>query len=294
MTYPPPGGENPQYQLQPEPQQPSDPYSQGYNTPPPPTNYYQQQQQPGYSQPQMQPPPQQPQYTQPQMGVQPGPYPSAPGSVLPPPIPPAKQGGSLGVILAVVVGLVIVLGVAAVLLIPKLTGEDDDPQAGGDDPATSESEEEPEPSDEASEEPAEEPTDGGDSGGGGFDSWGTPVGSAGDYSYDVSTPEGVALAYQVAQNNGDDETLQSLCAADMTDDMAWDLDYEINDTAAPASYPYWAMSREVDGVVQAWAGYTWDDTAPQSADDTIGGYTYTLVEEDGAWKLYDLEYGLLN
>ncbi|GAA2269565.1 hypothetical protein GCM10009853_023970 [Glycomyces scopariae] len=291
MTYPPPGGENPQYQLQPEPQQPSDPYAQGYNTPPPPTNYYQQQ--PGYSQPQMQPPPQ---YTQPgpppPVGVQPG-YPTAPGSVLPPPIPPAKQGGNLGVILAVVVGLVVVLGVAAVLLIPKLTGDDDDPQAGGGDDPTSESEPSDEPSEEPTQEATEEPTEGGDTGGGGWDSWGTPVSSDGDYTYDLTTPEGVALAYQVAQDTGDDATLESLCAADMTEDMAWDLQYEIDDTTAPGSYPFFAMSREVSGTVQAWAGYTWSDGPPASADDVIGGYTYTLVEENGEWKLYDLEYGLM-
>jgi len=283
MTYPPPGGENPQYQLQPEPQQPSDPYMQGYNsTPPPPGNYYQPQ--PGYP---PQPPPGQPNYTQPPIGVQPG-YPTAPGSVLPPPIPPAKQGNNLGIILGVIVAIVVVLGVAAVLIIPGLTGDDEDPSAGGD-PTTSEKASEAETS--AAEEPTEEETDGGDQpAAGGFDTWGTP---SSESDYDAASPEGVAIAYQVAQNAGDDATLESLVSSSATDDMTWDLQYELDDTTAPNDWPFWGMSRTLDdGTVQAWAGYTWDDTAPVAADDIVGGYTYTLVEEGGTWKLYDLVYGL--
>lgn len=277
MTYPPPGGENPQYQLQPEPQQPSDPYMQGYNSTPPPGNYYQQQP-PQYSQP-----PGQPGYP-PQVGVQPG-YPTQPGSVLPPPIPPQNSGNNLGIILGVIVAIVVVLGVAAVLIIPGLM-ENDDPEAGGGDPTTSAEASEDEPSQEPSEEPSDEPSAGGS---GAMEGWGAAINS--DGSYDASTPEGAALSYQVAQDQGDDATMQSLVSATATDNMTWDLDYEVNDETTPYNFLYWSMSREVDGTVQAWSGWTFDDLAPDSEDDFSGGYTYTLVEEDGQWKLYDVVYG---
>ncbi|MFB9658560.1 hypothetical protein ACFQS3_20185 [Glycomyces mayteni] len=288
MTYPPPGGENPQYQLQPEPQQPSDPYSQGYSTPPPPTNYYQQQ--PGYSQPQMQPPPGQPQYTQPPMGtppmgVQAG-YPSAPGSVLPPPIPPAKQGGNLGVILGVVVGLVVVLGVAAVLLIPKLTGDDDDPQAGGGDPETSASDE-PEPSEEPSEEASEEPTDDGGDSGATLDGWGTPVNSD---DFEANSPEGAALTYRLASDTDDDAALQSVVCASPSDNMQFDVDWELEYEGGNFGFLLWSMSKEVSGATQVWVGWTMDDLPPDTQDDLDSGYTFTAVEESGAWKLCDVEY----
>jgi hypothetical protein len=277
MTYPPPGGENPQYQLQPEPQQPSDPYMQGYGSTPPPGNYYQQQP-PQYSQPG-------PQMMPPQVGVQPG-YPTAPGSVLPPPIPPASSGSNLGIVLGVIVAIVVVLGVAAVLIIPGLT-EDEDPQAGGNDPATSEEASEEAPSPEPSPEPTEEESSA--ETGGTLEGWGTPINSEGDY--DTSTPEGAAISYQVAQDNGDDAAMQSLVSSNATDDMLWDLDWEVNDTTDPYGFLYWGISREVDGEVQAWSGWTYDDLAPDTEDDLSSGYTYTLVEEDGVWKLHDVVYG---
>lgn len=281
MTYPPPGGENPQYQLQPEPQQPTDPYMQGYgNTPPPgstppPGNY-----------------PPQPQYTQPQgpplmppVGVQPG-YPSTPGSVLPPPIPPAQQGGNLVGILAAVVGVVVVLGIAAVLIIPGMLDDDDD-QAGKGDATTSEepepepTEEEPEPEPEPTE---EEPT------GAALEGWGSPISS--DDDFDPNSPVGVAMTYTLAAYSGDDETLKSLVSDNATDDMQWDLDYRVEETVT-YDFLIWGVKRngDDDGKVQAWAGWTWDDTAPADEDDLSTGYTFTLVEEDGKWKLYDLVYG---
>ncbi|MCD0442286.1 hypothetical protein LO763_01430 [Glycomyces sp. A-F 0318] len=280
MTYPPPGGENPQYQLQPEPQQPSDPYTQGYNSTPPPGNYYQQQP-PQYSQPPG------PQMMPPQIGVQQG-YPSAPGSVLPPPIPPASSGNNLGIILGVIVAIVVVLGVAAVLIIPGLT-EDEEPQAGGDDPATSEEASEEATSEEPAPETTEEAAPTEDTGGGALEGWGTPINS--EDAYDTSTPEGAAISYQVAQDNGDDAAMQALVSSNATDDMLWDLDWEMNDTTDPYGFLYWGVSREADGEVQAWSGWTFDDLAPDSEDDLSTGYTYTLVEEDGQWKLYDLVYG---
>ncbi|WP_112136546.1 hypothetical protein [Glycomyces dulcitolivorans] len=282
MTYPPPGGENPQYQLQPEPQQPSDPYAQGYNTPPPPTNYYQQQ--PGYSQPQMQQPPQYTQPGPPQMGVQPG-YPTAPGQVLPPPIPPAKQGGNLGVILAVVVGLVIVLGVAAVLLIPKLTEDDADPQAGGGDD-TSEAEE-PEQSDEPATEPSEEETDSSDTGGSTLEGWGAPVSSD---SFDANTPEGAAITYRQAADTDDDAALQSVVCATPSDDMQFDVDWELEYEGGNYGFLLWSMSKVEGGETLVWVGWTLDDLPPDSADDLSSGYTFTAVEEEGAWKLCHVDY----
>ncbi|GAA1660990.1 hypothetical protein GCM10009830_02630 [Glycomyces endophyticus] len=283
MTYPPPGGgENPQYQLQPEPQQPSDPYAQGYNTPPPPTNYYQQQ--PQYSQPPMQQPPQ---YSQPgpPMGVQPG-YPTAPGQVLPPPLPQPKQGGNLGVILAVVVGLVVVLGVAAVLLIPKLT-EDDEPQAGGGDPTTAAEESEEASEEPSQEEPTEEATEGGDTGGATLEGWGTPINSD---SFDANTPEGAAITYRLASDTDDDAALQSVVCASPSDNMQFDVDWELEYTGGNYGFLLWSMSKEESGATKVWVGWTLDDEAPDTEDDLSSGYTFTAVEEDGAWKLCDVEY----
>lgn len=287
MTYPPPGGENPQYQLQPEPQQPSDPYMQGYNsTPPPPANYYPQQQPPQYTQPQYTQPHTQP--MGPQIGVQPG-YPSAPGSVLPPPMPPARQGGNLTVILAVVVGLVVVLGIAAVLIIPGMLNDDGDNQAGGDTSTSAEPSKEEETSEEA--EPSQETEETTPEASGSLDGWGAPVS---EDDFDPNTPEGAAITYQIAQDTGDDETLASVVSASPTDEMALDLEYETGDTSASNGWPFFAMSKEVDGQIYAWAGYTYSDTKPTTFDDIVGGATYIAVEEDGTWKLYDwLDYGIV-
>lgn len=278
MTYPPPGGENPQYQLQPEPQPPTDPYMQGYNTTPPPGNYYQQQ-------------PPQPQYTQPgppmmspQVGVQQG-YPSAPGSVLPPPLPPARQGGSLGVILAVVIGLVLVLGVAAVLIIPGL-GDDEPDAKGGDEDKTTAAEE---PSSEPVEEETTEEEDTGGTVDDDFATWGTPVNSD---SFDANTPEGAALTYRLAADSDDNAALESVVCASPTDSMEFDRDWELENEGWGFGFLLWSMSREVSGGTEVWVGWTMDDSAPESQADVDGGsgYTFTAVEEGGQWKLCDVEY----
>lgn len=279
MTYPPPGGENPQYQLQPEPLPPSDPYAQGYNSTPPPGNYYQPQGQPHYTQP-----PSQPMAT-PQPNVQPG-YPSTPGSVLPPPIPPASQGASLGVILAVIVGLVIVLGVAAVLIIPGMV-DDDDPQAGGggdtsEEASPEESKPAPEPSEATSS--AEEEETGADDD---FATWGPAVNSD---DFDPNTPEGAAITYMQSADSGDDAALQAVVCASPTDAMVWDMEYELEGDGEKYGFLYWGISRVVDGETQAWAGWTWEDTAPasQSDLDSISSYYFTVVEEEGQWKVCDI------
>ncbi len=291
MTYPPPGGENPQYQLQPEPQQPSDPYMQGYNSTPPPGNYYQQPPQytqPQYSQPQYPQQPGQPMMP-PQVGVQPG-YPTAPGSVLPPPIPPAKEGGNLGIILAVVVGLVVVLGVAAVLIIPGMVNKDDeDPQAGGGDDVTSEeaakseeaTEEEPAPTEE------EAPVDPG--GEDDFATWGTPINSE---QYETGTPEAAALNYRLAADTDDDAMMQSQVCASPSGAMQSDLDYELDAEGGNYGFLLWSMSREVTGGMEVWVGWTWDDSEPsnQAEIDEGSGYIFTAVEEGGEWKLCDRTY----
>lgn len=281
MTYPPPGGGNPQYQLQPEPQQPSDPYSQGYNSTPPPGNYYQQQPPPQqYTQPASQPP------MPPPIGVQPG-YPSAPGSVLPPPIPPARQGGNLPVILGVIVALVVVLGIAAVLLIPGMVS-DDDPQAGNE---TSES---PEPSkeEEATSEPAQEPSTedeptpdaGADED---FATWGTPVNSD---EFTAGTPEAAAINYRLGMDSDDDELMQAQMCASPSSALQSDFEWEQEMEGGDWGFLLWSMSREVDGEVEVWVGWTMDDSAPSDqAEMEEGVYDiFTAVEEDGQWKLCDL------
>lgn len=288
MTYPPPGGGNPQYQLQPEPQQPSDPYSQGYNSTPPPGNYYQQQPPPPqYTQPSN------PQYSQPgqpmmppQVGVQPG-YPSAPGSVLPPPIPPAKEGGNLGIILGVIVALVVVLGVAAVLIIPGML-DDGDSEAGGGE-TTSES---PEPSKEeetTAAEPSEEaatPDAGADDD---FATWGTPVNS--DEVAD-GTPEAAAINYRIGSDTDDDALMQAQVCASPSSAMQSDLEWELENTGYNWNFLLWSMTREVEGGMEVWVGWTMDDSEPSSTAemDEGSGYTFTAVEEDGAWKLCDVIY----
>ncbi|THV30145.1 hypothetical protein [Glycomyces paridis] len=279
MTYPPPGGQNPQYQLQPEPQQPSDPYMQGYGSTPPPPQPGHYPPQPNYTQPPSQP-------MMPPVGVQPG-YPTAPGTVLPPPIPPAQQGGNLTVILAVVVGLVVVLGIAAVLIIPGMMGDEDPQAGGGDDPTTGEATSEEPTAEETEAAPTEEETT---EAAAAIEGWGSPISSEDDY--DPNSPVGVAITYQLAYNSNDDATLESLVSADATEDMKWDLDAKL---AAEDDYDFiiWGLKREggTDSEVQAWAGWTWDDTAPATDDDLSLSYTYTLVQEDGEWKLYDLVYG---
>lgn len=282
MTYPPPGGGNPQYQLQPEPQQPSDPYAQQYNSTPPPGNYYQQQPPPQqYTQPPSQPP-------MPPVGVQPG-YPSAPGSVLPPPLPPAKQGGNLPVILGVIVALVVVLGIAAVLIIPGMV-EDDDPSAGGGSSESAEPSEE-EPTSEPAEEPTTEeepatPDAGADDD---FATWGTPVNSEG---FTEGTPEAAAINYRIGADTDDNELLQAQVCGSPSSAMQTDLDWEVENSGYNFEFLLWAMSREVEGGVEVWVGWTMDDSEPSSTAEMEegSGYTFTAVEEDGAWKLCNVEW----
>jgi hypothetical protein len=281
MTYPPPGGENPQYQLQPEPQQPSDPYSQGYGSTPPPGNYYQQPPPPQYTQPPGQP------MMQPPVGVQPG-YPSAPGSVLPPPLPPAKDGGNLGIILGVVVVLVIVLGVAAVLIIPGLVNKEDDPQAGGgsetsEEASAEESEAEPDPTEE--ETTAEDEEAGDDD----FASWGAPVNSD---DFEPNSPEGAAINYRLGADVDDNELMQAQVCAEPSSALQTDLDWELESEGFNWGFLLWSMSREVDGETEVWVGWTMDDSEPSSTAEMEegSGYTFTAVEEDGQWKLCDVTY----
>lgn len=285
MTYPPPGGgENQQYHLQPEPQQPSDPYAQGYNsTPPPPGNYYQQPSQPQYTQPPTQP------MMPPQVGVQPG-YPSAPGSVLPPPVPPPKQGGSLGIILGVVVVLVVVLGVAAVLIIPGLVN-DDDPSAGGGGTTSEEASPEETESTEPDPEPTEEESTAEDepAADDDFATWGTPVNSD---DFDPNTPEGAAINYRIGSDVDDNDLLQAQVCAEPTTAMQTDVDWEVENEGFNWGFLLWSMSREVDGGTEVWVGWTMDDSAPSDTAEMEdgSGYTFTAVEEDGAWKLCDVAY----
>ncbi|MFG3342483.1 hypothetical protein [Glycomyces sp. NPDC048151] len=286
MTYPPPGGGNPQYQLQPEPQEPSDPYAQPYgSTPPPAGNYYQQPPPQQYTQPSM--PPSMPP-SQPMIGVQQG-YPSAPGSVLPPPIPPAKQGGNLPVILGVVVALVVVLGIAAVLIIPGMV-KDDDPEAGGGDSETSAEPTEEEASSDAAEEPTEEeePTDDA-SADEDFATWGTPVNSE---EFTEGTPEAAALNYRIGSDTDDDALMQAQVCSSPSSAMETDLEWELENTGYDSGILLWAMSREVDGGVEVWVGWTWDDSEPSSTAEMEegSGYTFTAVEEEGAWKLCDVAW----
>lgn len=291
MTYPPPGGGNPQYQLQPEPQQPGDPYSQGYSSTPPPGNHYQQPP-PQYTQPSVPPqytqPSAPPQYTQPPVGVQPG-YPSAPGSVLPPPIPPANQGGNLPVILGVVVALVVVLGIAAVLIIPGMVNKDDgDDQAGGGtsqsaEPSEEEATSEPEP------EPSEEETTADTGADDDFATWGTPVNSD---EVEAGTPEAAAINYRIGADTDDHELMQAQVCSSPTSAMQSDVEWELEYEGLNTGFLLWSMTREVDGGVEVWAGWTMDDSEPSSTAEMNEGVgdIYTAVEEDGAWKLCDVTY----
>ena len=274
MTYPPPGGYDPQqYHVSSQPpQQPSDPYAQGYGAPPPPPGYGPSPTQ--YSQPQ------QPAMTPP-IGVQPG-YPPGAPSPLPPQLPPPQQGGNLGLILGVIVGLVVLLGVAAILVVPGMLEDDEEPSQAGEDPSSEAAEE---PTDAPAEE--EQSAEGEeDSESGGLEGWSTPVNSD---DYDVNTPEGAAIAYVVAADSGDTETLESLLCSEPTDDMQWDYEYEVEYGGAGWDFLIWGMSKEVDGEIEAWAGYTMDDTAPKESDLQYGNF-YTAVEEDGQWKLCDVTY----
>ncbi|WP_100448918.1 hypothetical protein [Glycomyces xiaoerkulensis] len=280
MTYPPPGGYDPQ-QFQPgsqPPQQPSDPYSQGYgNAPPPPPGYG-----PGQPSPYPQQPP--PPNMTPPVGVQPG-YPPQPGSPLPPPMPPPKQNSNLGLILGLIIGLVVVLGVAAVLLVPRLL-EDDESESGqaADETTGEESEEPEEPSEEPSPEPTEEDDDTGGSGEG-LEGWGAPVNSD---DYDPNTPEGAGIAWVVAGDSGDNAAMEELMCADPS--AALQSDYEFYQDYSPGyEFLIWGMSREVDGRVQVWADWTWDDAEPDEENADVYS-VYVAVEEDGQWKLCDIEH----
>lgn len=285
MTYPPPpGGYDPQqYHVSSQPPQPSDPYSQGYNAQPPPPNYSQG---PG------QYPPQPPNMTPP-MGA-PGGYPPGAPSPLPPPIPPANQGSNLGVILGVIVGLVVILGVAAVLLVPGMLEEDEEPtdEAGAD--TTSEAAEETPPADEETPADEGEDTEGTgeeETGTGGFDGWGTPINSD---DFDPNTPIGAGISWEIALDDGDMDALAALMCSNPSEDLQWDYDYEVEYNTAP-NYDFliWGMAKEEQGgEVEVWAGWTWDDTAPTSQEDVDsgGGQYYTVVEEDGTWKICDIEY----
>ncbi|WP_026928537.1 hypothetical protein [Glycomyces tenuis] len=285
MSYPPPGGYDPQqYHVSGPPSQPSDPYSQGYNTPPPPPPGYN----PGTGQyPNATPP----------IGVQPG-YPSGPPGVppspLPPPIPPANNGSNLGIVLGVIVGLVVLLGIAAVLIVPGMLEDDDEGSNEAGDGTTSEPAEEESPSPETEESPSPEQSDdtGGEeeTGGDSYD-WGAAVNSD---DYDPNTPQGVGISWEIAVDDGDMDALAALMCSNPSEDLQWDYEWEVeNNTAANYDFLIWSVAKaEQNGEVEVWAGWTWDDTAPADQDDIDegGGQYYTVVEEDGTWKVCDIAY----
>ncbi len=283
MTYPPPGGHDPQqYHVssQQPPQQPNDPYTQGYSAPPPA----------GYGHDPNQYPPQPPNMTPP-LGVHPG-YPQDPhGSPLPPPIPPAKQGSNLGIILGVVVVLVVLLGVAAVLIVPGMLEDDDKAAQSGDDTTSEPAEESSSPEEESpTPEETQETEDPIDDTGGSFDDWGTPVNSE---NFDPNTPEGAGISWDIAVDIGDMDALSELMCSNPTDDMLWEYEYELEyNSASKYEFLIWGIAEpEQNGEVKVWAGWTMDDTPPTSEEDiSIGGQYYTAVEEDGVWKLCDTYY----
>ncbi|GAB3220127.1 hypothetical protein GCM10027447_04130 [Glycomyces halotolerans] len=278
MTYPPPGGYDPQQYppgSQPPPP-PNDPYSQGYHSAPQPPPNYEFGQPPQYGQ--------QPPNMTPPVGVQPG-YPTQPGQVMPPPLPPAKQGGNLGIILVVIVGLVVILGVAAVLLVPGML-DDESGQAGSTTSETSEAE--PEESEAGEPEEPTESDEPADSGGepGAYDGWGEPV-NADDY--DPNTPEGVAIDWALAADSGDIAAMEGLMCSEPSDMLEWEVDYYEDTGATDYGWLIWGMSREVDGQIQAWANWTFDDAAPN--EDNAGVYSaLVMVDEGGAWKACDVVY----
>ncbi|GAB3655950.1 hypothetical protein [Glycomyces tarimensis] len=278
MTYPPPpGGYDPQqYHVSSQPpQQPSDPYAQGYNAPPPP-NYG-----PGPGQYQ------QPPNMTPPIGVQPG-YPPGAPSPLPPQVPPPQQGGNLGIILGVIVGLVVLLGVAAILIVPGML-EDDGPTTAGEE-TTSDAEER-SSEDEATAEEEESPAAEEESGSGDFGDWGTAISSD---DFEENSPEGAAIRWEIAVDDGDLESLAALMCSSPSEGLQREYDYEAEyGQAWNYDFIIWAIAKEpANGQVELWAGWTWDDTAPASQEDldSGGGNYYTAVEEDGTWKICDIAY----
>ena len=291
MTYPPPGGYDPNQPGGQPPQQPSDPYNQGYNSAPPPApQSYELSQPPQYSSQ----PPTNPGLTPP-VNVHPG-YPPGTPSPLPPQVIPQTGGGNkLPLILGIVVALVVVLGVVAILVVPGMVGDDDSDQAGG-----STATEEPEPTEEPTEdteptedpEPTEEPTEdiGGDIDTDPYllDGWGEPVNSD---DYDVNTPEGVAIEWKVLADDGDTDAMAELMCESPTENLEWQLEWA-EDYAPDYNFLIWGMSREKDGQTQVWANWTWDDSAPDpyEPDNTDMDHLFTVVEEDGTWKICDFSY----
>ncbi|WP_199039381.1 hypothetical protein [Glycomyces salinus] len=110
------------------------------------------------------------------------------------------------------------------------------------------------------------------------------------------TPEHIALSWNIASQNYDEETLEELTCASPPANIAGHLqtaaDTETTDYE-PAAFPY-VTSREVEGATEV--AFFLNDQDPtyeyiwakeSRPDDTIA--IFTVVEEDGAWAVCGLE-----
>ncbi|GAB3994498.1 hypothetical protein GCM10029992_09050 [Glycomyces albus] len=203
-------------------------------------------------------------------------------------MPQTGGGNKLPLVLGIVVALVVVLGVVAILVVPGMLDDDDSNEAGGSEtsePAEEETtEEEPEPTEEepTEEEPTEET-----GGSGNFEGWGTPVNSD---SYDVNTPEGVAIEWKVLADDGDTDAMSQLMCENPTENLEWELDWA-EDYAPDYNFLIWGMSRENNGQTEVWANWTWDDEEPNEASENADvDSVFVVVEEGGTWKICDYYY----
>jgi hypothetical protein len=265
MTYPPTGGYDPQQSAQP-PYQPSDPYRQGqpsgYGAPTPP----------GF--PGMTPP----------VNVQPG-Y-SVPPSGMPygqPPLPPQQPGqsNSLVITLGVIVGLVLLLGIAALLIVPGLLDDGDTVEANR------------EPTVAASVEPTEDESDAdtdadaegsGDSGGGDEQrGWSDFVAFG---KAEPGSPEDVVMRWETAYDLAKPDEMEELICSD----PGWLLESYLDLAAERDPYEfsstYYAASRDVYGERQVALTYSYGGVP--SHDEISSGYV--VVEEGGEWKVCDTAY----
>ncbi|MFC4335111.1 hypothetical protein [Salininema proteolyticum] len=215
-----------------------------------------------------------------------GGYASPPGGGYGPPpggqqFPPAGGPGGqdnrskLMLVLATIVGLVLVLGIGAIIVVPKWLKDDGgDQQGGGDD--TSEQADPDAPS-EDEEEPEQEI--GGDNEGGWSD-------FRTKDELQVGSPEYAALQYLIAKADADADAMGEMLCSEPSSYLEFEVEYyeDLDPIAEFDSYEttYFA-SRDVYGEIQV--GY---QGLPQGSPlhDEITN-VITAVDEDGEWKVCD-------
>ncbi|WP_025273252.1 hypothetical protein [Haloglycomyces albus] len=235
-------------------------------------------------------------------GGQPGGYqslpPTAPGGFNAPNNPYGPPGGGdnrskLMLVLASIVGLVLVLGIGAVIVVPKWINDSED--QASEEQSSEQSDESDNDDNSGDDNTAGDDTNNDDNGDDTSDDnvGGENEGGWSDFvtmeEIESGTVEDVALQYLIAQKEFDADTMEELVCNNPDSSIEWDLDYYSDGEQYYEFDEYtttYFSSRDVHGEIQV-AYQSLSRGSPLHEDiDSV----FIVVKEDYEWKICDRSY----